>query len=121
MDTRHLQFSFLIVCTIAGILNSVSVGSAPAFFVTHVYVDFKLGKGLIVHIEGESMYNFIPSTLLGTPDIGSPRMGVELHDGDQKGIQDLRKPERHGADTVQPFQPILQSAVCGQVEFEGWI
>lgn len=36
MDTRHLQFSFLIVCAIAGILNSVSVGS-------HSIASFLLG------------------------------------------------------------------------------
>jgi hypothetical protein len=34
------------------------------------YVDFKLGKGFIAHIEGESMNSFVPSTLVGNPDTG---------------------------------------------------
>ena len=34
------------------------------------YVDFKLGKGFIAHVEGESMNAFVPSTLRGNPDTG---------------------------------------------------
>ena len=34
------------------------------------YVDFKLGKGFIAHLEGESMNSFVPSTLRGNPDTG---------------------------------------------------
>jgi hypothetical protein len=34
------------------------------------YVDFKLGKGFIAHLEGESMNTFVPSTLRGNPDTG---------------------------------------------------
>lgn len=34
------------------------------------YVDFKLGKGFIAHVEGESMNSFVPSTLRGNPDTG---------------------------------------------------
>lgn len=34
------------------------------------YVDFKLGKGFIAHLEGEVMNTFIPSTLFGNPDTG---------------------------------------------------
>lgn len=34
------------------------------------FVYFKIGKGFIAHIEGESMNSFIPSTLHGNPDAG---------------------------------------------------
>lgn len=34
------------------------------------YLDFKLGKGFIAHLEGERMNAFVPSTLLGNPDTG---------------------------------------------------
>ena len=34
------------------------------------YVDFKLGKGFIAHLEGESMNSFVPSTIWGNPDTG---------------------------------------------------
>ena len=34
------------------------------------YIDFKLGKGFIAHLEGESMNAFVPSTLRGNPDTG---------------------------------------------------
>ena len=34
------------------------------------YVDFKLGKGFIAHMEGETMNTFVPSTLRGNPDTG---------------------------------------------------
>jgi len=34
------------------------------------YVDFKLGKGFLAHVEGESMNTFVPSTLRGNPDTG---------------------------------------------------
>jgi hypothetical protein len=34
------------------------------------YVDFKLGKGFIAHLEGEAMNSFVPSTLRGNPDAG---------------------------------------------------
>src|SRR5690606_33290707 len=35
-----------------------------------IYVDFKLGKGFIAHIEGESMNSVVPSTIYGNPDSG---------------------------------------------------
>lgn len=34
------------------------------------YLDFKLGKGFSVHLEGESMNTFVPSTLVGNLDTG---------------------------------------------------
>jgi hypothetical protein len=34
------------------------------------YVDLKLGKGFIGHIEAESMNTFVPSNLIGNPDTG---------------------------------------------------
>lgn len=34
------------------------------------YVDFKLGKGFIAHLEGESMNTFVPSAIHGNPDTG---------------------------------------------------
>jgi hypothetical protein len=39
-------------------------------FGPRVFVDFKLGKGFIAHLEGETMNTFVPSTLLGNPDAG---------------------------------------------------
>lgn len=39
-------------------------------FGPRAYVDFKLGKGFIAHVEGEAMNSFVPSTLLGNPDAG---------------------------------------------------
>lgn len=34
------------------------------------FVDFKIGKGFIAHLEGETMNTFVPSTILGNPDYG---------------------------------------------------
>ncbi len=34
------------------------------------FVDFKLGKGFIAHVEGETINSFVPSTLRGNPDDG---------------------------------------------------
>jgi len=34
------------------------------------YIDFKLGKGFIAHLEGESMNSFVPSTIHGNSDAG---------------------------------------------------
>ena len=34
------------------------------------YLDFKLSNGFNVHLEGESMDTFVPSTLVGNPDTG---------------------------------------------------
>jgi hypothetical protein len=39
-------------------------------FGPRAYVDYKLGRGFIAHLEGERMNTFIPSTLLGNPDTG---------------------------------------------------
>ena len=39
-------------------------------FGPRAFVDFKLGKGFIAHVEGESMNSFVPSTLHGNPDAG---------------------------------------------------
>jgi hypothetical protein len=39
-------------------------------FGPRVFVDFKLGKGFIAHLEGETMNSFVPSALLGNPDAG---------------------------------------------------
>ena len=47
-----------------------SFTSRSRIFGPRVYVDFKLGKGFIAHVEGESMNSFVPSTLLGNPDNG---------------------------------------------------
>ena len=44
--------------------------SRSAIFGPRAYVDFKLGKGFIAHVEGESMNSFVPSTLTGNPDTG---------------------------------------------------
>lgn len=40
-------------------------------FGPRAYVDFKLGKGFIAHLEGETMNTFVPSTLRGNPDSGT--------------------------------------------------
>lgn len=40
-------------------------------FGPRVYLDFKLGKGFIAHLEGETMNSFVPSTLIGNPDSGN--------------------------------------------------
>lgn len=45
--------------------------SRSRIFGPRVYVDFKLGKGFIAHLEGESMNSFVPSTLRGNPDHGN--------------------------------------------------
>lgn len=39
-------------------------------FGPRAYVDFKLGKGFIAHLEGESMNSFVPSTIHGNQDAG---------------------------------------------------
>ena len=39
-------------------------------FGPRAFVDFKLEKGFIAHVEGESMNSFVPSTLHGNPDAG---------------------------------------------------
>jgi Cu/Ag efflux protein CusF len=39
-------------------------------FGPRAYVDFKVGRGFIAHLEGECMNTFVPSTLLGNPDAG---------------------------------------------------
>jgi hypothetical protein len=39
-------------------------------FGPRAYVDFKLGRGFIAHLEGECMNTFVPSTLVGNPDRG---------------------------------------------------
>ncbi len=44
--------------------------SRAVIFGPRAYVDFKLGKGFIAHLEGESMNTFVPSTLIGNPDTG---------------------------------------------------
>ena len=47
-----------------------SFNSRSRIFGPRAYVDFKLGKGFIAHLEGESMNSFVPSTLRGNPDTG---------------------------------------------------
>ncbi|MDQ2657336.1 MAG: hypothetical protein M3Y60_07930, partial [Bacteroidota bacterium] len=37
-------------------------------FGPRAFVDFKLGKGFIAHVEGESMNTFVPSAIHGNPD-----------------------------------------------------
>lgn len=44
--------------------------SRSRIFGPRAYVDFKLGKGFIAHLEGETMNTFVPSTLRGNPDTG---------------------------------------------------
>lgn len=44
--------------------------SRSVIFGPRAYVDCKLGKGFIAHVEGESMNTFVPSTLIGNPDTG---------------------------------------------------
>ncbi len=39
-------------------------------FGPRAFVDFKLGKGFIAHVEGESMNTFVPSAIHGNPDSG---------------------------------------------------
>lgn len=39
-------------------------------FGPRAYIDFKLGKGFIAHLEGESMNSFVLSTLHGSQDAG---------------------------------------------------
>jgi hypothetical protein len=43
--------------------------SRARIFGPRTFVDFKLGKGFIAHLEGETM-KFVPSTILGNPDAG---------------------------------------------------
>lgn len=50
--------------------NSRSFLSRSKIYGPRGYVDFKLGKGFIAHMEGESMNTFVPSTFLGNPDTG---------------------------------------------------
>jgi hypothetical protein len=50
--------------------RSRSIATRSAIFGPRAYVDFKLGKGFIAHVEGESMNSFVPSTLQGNPDTG---------------------------------------------------
>lgn len=45
--------------------------SRSVIFGPRAYVDCKLGKGFIAHVEGESMNAFVPSTLIGNPDTGA--------------------------------------------------
>lgn len=44
--------------------------SRSKIFGPRAYLDFKLGKGFIAHLEGESMNAFVPSTIVGNPDTG---------------------------------------------------
>jgi hypothetical protein len=44
--------------------------SRSRIFGPRAYVDVKLGKGFIAHLEGETMNTFVPLTLLGNPDTG---------------------------------------------------
>lgn len=44
--------------------------SRSRIFGPRAYVDCKLGKGFIGHVEGECMNTFVPSTLLSNPDTG---------------------------------------------------
>ena len=50
--------------------NSRSFNVRSRIFGPRAYVDFKLGRGFIAHVEGESMNTFVPSTLRGNPDTG---------------------------------------------------
>jgi Skp family chaperone for outer membrane proteins len=50
--------------------KSKQFSSRSVIFGPRAYVDFRLGKGFIAHIEGESMNTFVPSTLVGNPDTG---------------------------------------------------
>jgi hypothetical protein len=50
--------------------DNATFDSRSRIFGPRSYVDFKLGKGFIAHLEGESMNSFIPSTLRGNPDTG---------------------------------------------------
>lgn len=50
--------------------GSHSFTSRSKIFGPRSYVDFKLDKGFIAHVEGESMNTFVPSTLQGNPDTG---------------------------------------------------
>lgn len=46
------------------------LNSKARIFGPRAYVDFKLGRGFIAHIEEEAMNTFVPSTLLGNVDSG---------------------------------------------------
>lgn len=50
--------------------KSKQFNSRSVIFGPRIYVDFRLGKGFIAHVEGESMNTFVPSTLIGNPDTG---------------------------------------------------
>jgi hypothetical protein len=50
--------------------NTTDWNNTARIFGPRVFVDFKLGKGFIAHLEGETMNTFVPSTILGTPDTG---------------------------------------------------
>ncbi len=47
-----------------------SWNSKGRIFGPRVYVDFKLGKGFIAHVESECMNAFVPSIINGNPDDG---------------------------------------------------
>ena len=49
---------------------SRSFDTRARIFGPRAFVDFKLGKGFIAHVESESMNGFVPSTLRGNPDTG---------------------------------------------------
>ena len=51
--------------------GTVDLNDRSRIFGPRAYVDFKLGKGFIAHVEGECMDTFVPSTLLGNPDNGN--------------------------------------------------
>lgn len=47
-----------------------SFNSHRRIFGPRAFVDCKLGKGFIAHVEGEWMNSFVPSTITGNPDTG---------------------------------------------------
>lgn len=55
----------------AYISDARSFDSRLRIFGPRSYVDFKLGKGFIARLEGETMNTFVPSTLWGNPDSGA--------------------------------------------------
>lgn len=50
--------------------DSRSFSSQTRIFGPRGYLDSKVGRGFIAHLEGETMNAFVPSTLIGNPDTG---------------------------------------------------
>lgn len=64
--------------------RSRSFNSSTRIFGPRGFVDFKLGKGFVAHVEGEWMNSFVPSTITGNPDTGRREWVFSLMTGLKK-------------------------------------